>query len=233
MSTRELEPGEAPLGTSPVARLAARAWARLSAFDVPDTLATRVLFGSAYAGQYLFVEGGEWARSKFLLGPMLRARCARAGSRLELTSAPRIHGRAKISIGDRCTFSAFSLDVGSAEGEPEISFGDDCFVCSGVRFTLHSRITIGNHVGIASLVEIRDADGYSADPARRMRGQPMEPSDFAAVTLQDYAWIGYEAQITKGVTVGRGAIVGAGSVVLSDVPDGAIAFGVPARIIRL
>jgi acetyltransferase-like isoleucine patch superfamily enzyme len=45
-------------------------------------------------------------------------------------------------------------------------------------------------------------------------------------------WIGRGAHILKGVTIGRGAIVAAGSVVASDVPAGAMAMGVPARIVK-
>jgi acetyltransferase-like isoleucine patch superfamily enzyme len=65
-----------------------------------------------------------------------------------------------------------------------------------------------------------------------MRGEPLAPNDISPVTIHDYAWIGRDAHVLKGVTIGAGAIVASGSVVATDVPDGAIAMGVPARVIR-
>lgn len=55
---------------------------------------------------------------------------------------------------------------------------------------------------------------------------------FAPVIIKDNAWIGMSAIILKGVTVGEGAIVAAGSVVTKDVPPHTIVAGVPARVIK-
>lgn len=52
------------------------------------------------------------------------------------------------------------------------------------------------------------------------------------VTIKDKAWIGFNSIILKGVTIGEGAIIGAGSVVTKDVPDWTIVAGNPAKIIR-
>ena len=57
-------------------------------------------------------------------------------------------------------------------------------------------------------------------------------SMFAPVIIKDNAWIGMSAIILKGVTVGEGAIVAAGSVVTKDVPPHTIVAGVPARVIK-
>lgn len=54
----------------------------------------------------------------------------------------------------------------------------------------------------------------------------------AKVTIKDKAWIGFNTIILKGVTIGEGAIVGAGSVVTKDVPEWTIVAGNPAKIIR-
>ena len=53
-----------------------------------------------------------------------------------------------------------------------------------------------------------------------------------SIHIEEDAWIGAHAVILPGVTVGRGAVVGAGSVVTHDVPPYAIVAGVPARILR-
>jgi acetyltransferase-like isoleucine patch superfamily enzyme len=55
------------------------------------------------------------------------------------------------------------------------------------------------------------------------------PEDDQPIVIEDDVWIGYRAIVLKGVTVGRGSVVGAGSVVTRDVPRYAIVAGVPAR----
>jgi acetyltransferase-like isoleucine patch superfamily enzyme len=169
-----------------------------------------------HAAHYLVVDAQEWGLSKLLHAPALRARCERTGARLLVTSFPRIRGDAKVSIGSDCTFSTFHVEAFAADEAPEIHFGDRCFVANDTRFTLGRRISIGNHVGIGAWVEIRDVDAYGAAP----------------VVIEDHAWIGRGAYIGKGVRIGKGATVAAGSVVLRDVPDGALAMGSPARIMR-
>ena len=54
----------------------------------------------------------------------------------------------------------------------------------------------------------------------------------AKITIKDKAWIGFNSIILKGVTIGEGAVVGAGSVVTKDVPDYAVVAGNPAQIIK-
>jgi acetyltransferase-like isoleucine patch superfamily enzyme len=214
------------------ARMAYRAYRTLVDFDIPDPQALRMLFGSLYLAHQVFVDAREWALSKLVYAPMLRARCENAGRGLNVTAPPYIRGHAKITIGANCTFSTFALHTGRFLDAPELSFGDDCFVAGQVQFTLNKRIAVGNHVLIAGRADIQDSDGHPSDPSRRMRGEDMEDEDIAPVTIQDYAWIGRDAHVLKGVTIGRGAVVAAGSVVVSDVPDGAIAMGVPARVLK-
>jgi acetyltransferase-like isoleucine patch superfamily enzyme len=58
------------------------------------------------------------------------------------------------------------------------------------------------------------------------------PGDDLGVTIEDDVWIGAQAIVLRGVTVGRGSIVGAGAVVKKSVPPYSIVAGVPARVIR-
>ena len=51
--------------------------------------------------------------------------------------------------------------------------------------------------------------------------------------MDDYAWLGVGVIVLSGVRIGKGAVVGAGSVVTRDIPDGGVAVGVPARVIKM
>jgi acetyltransferase-like isoleucine patch superfamily enzyme len=218
---------------SPLASMAYDAYKRLQTFDVPDNDATRLLFGGAFVAQQVATDTQEWLASKLWYAPMLRARCERAGRGLAITRAPYIRGHARIRIGDHCTFSSLSVRTGRFRDDPLLEIGDHCYVAFGAMFTINERITIGNHVLIAGGADVQDSDGHPSDPERRMRGETdLRAEEIAPVTIQDHAWIGRGAHVLKGVTIGKGAVVAAGSTVVSDVPDGALAMGVPARVLK-
>jgi acetyltransferase-like isoleucine patch superfamily enzyme len=217
---------------TPAARLAHDAYRRLLALNVPDGPATRRLYGAVNVAYDLFVDVREYAASKFLYEPMLRARAERVGERFQLTSVPYVRGHARIVIGDDCEFSSFSVAAGRFVDRPELLIGNGCHLGSNVFISVNKRVVLEDNVGIAGRVVIQDSDGHPSDPERRMRREPMTEADIAPVTIKEFAWIGRRAQVMKGVTVGKGAIVAGGSVVATDVPDGAIAMGVPARVIK-
>lgn len=82
-------------------------------------------------------------------------------------------------------------------------------------------IRIGDNVSISPEVMILTAEKGAHDPRFRGRTRP--------VVLEDHVWVGSRATILPGVTLGRGSVVGAGSVVTKDVPPLAIVAGSPAR----
>jgi acetyltransferase-like isoleucine patch superfamily enzyme len=61
--------------------------------------------------------------------------------------------------------------------------------------------------------------------------QPLQTR--GGIVVEEDAWLGFGVIVLDGVRVGRGAVVGAGAVVTRDIPDGAIAMGVPARVVRM
>jgi acetyltransferase-like isoleucine patch superfamily enzyme len=85
-------------------------------------------------------------------------------------------------------------------------------------------ITIGSDVFISEQVLIRDSDDHQILNQSNKVTKPIH--------IGDHVWIGMRATILKGVTIGDGAIIAAGSVVTSDVPANSLVGGVPARIIR-
>jgi acetyltransferase-like isoleucine patch superfamily enzyme len=91
---------------------------------------------------------------------------------------------------------------------------------------------IGNRVSIATNVTlVVDSNPNNS----RLIGEPHVAQHLiltAPVTIEDDVWLGTNAVVLPGVTVGRGAIVGAGAVVTADVPPFTVVAGVPARVIR-
>jgi acetyltransferase-like isoleucine patch superfamily enzyme len=86
-------------------------------------------------------------------------------------------------------------------------------------------VTIGHSVLIGSNVAIRDHDHGIAPDEHRAR----QPLVVAPVEIGDFAWLGQNSVVLKGVTIGRNAVVGANAVVTREVPEGAVVAGVPAR----
>jgi maltose O-acetyltransferase len=108
-----------------------------------------------------------------------------------------------------------------------IAIGSGCFVNFNCVVLDVVPITIGDRVQIASAVQLLAAD-HPRDVATRASGL----ENGRPVTIEDDVWIGAGALICPGVTVGRGSIVGAGSVVTRDVPAGVVAAGNPCRVVR-
>ena len=123
----------------------------------------------------------------------------------------------------------------------KITIGDWCFIGEGTRLWSGSNIAVGDRVMISHNVNIFDNQTHPLSPRKRHEhfkhiieiGHPVniELAD-NPIRIEDDAWIATGAIILKGVSIGRGAIVAAGSVVTKDVPSFCIAAGNPARVIR-
>lgn len=108
-----------------------------------------------------------------------------------------------------------------------VQIGDDVGM-SGCSVTAMKSVRIGDRVLIGAGALIVDNDAHPLHPADRKRGAltPMRPIDIA-----DDVFIGARAIILKGVSIGQGAVIGAGAVVTCDVPPYMIAAGNPARVV--
>jgi acetyltransferase-like isoleucine patch superfamily enzyme len=89
-------------------------------------------------------------------------------------------------------------------------------------------IRIGADGLFGSGVEILDSDFHELHPDHRRGGQPR----MAPVDIDTNVFVGNGVRILKGVTIGANAVIGAGSVVTTSIPEGVIAAGNPARVIR-
>jgi maltose O-acetyltransferase len=110
----------------------------------------------------------------------------------------------------------------------QMSIGDHSGI--GVNCQVVGPITIGRDVMMGPDVIILTQNHETRDLSRPMRGQGALPRK--PVVIHDDVWIGTRVIILPGVTIGRGAIIGAGAVVTRDVPPFAIVGGNPARVIK-
>lgn len=116
------------------------------------------------------------------------------------------------------------------QGSAQIFFGSGSYCNEFCVFGVNAGIRIGRNVMIAPAVTIRDTDHQSdiLDIPMSKQGIVTAPVD-----VGDDVWIGHGAMILKGVTVGRGAIIAAGSVVTKNVPEYSIVAGVPAKVLGM
>jgi len=137
-----------------------------------------------------------------------------------------------ISIGSHITLLGCSdkktrLTVWAEEKDIDgITIGDHVLLSPGVRISAANSITIGDSCMLASHAYITDSDWHG------IYDRSLPPSEKSRVVLEENVWIGDSAIVCKGVTIGKNSIIGAGSVVTSDIPANVIAAGNPARVVR-
>lgn len=142
-------------------------------------------------------------------------------------------------VGRRSMLYDVTFNVGP---DGWIEIGDDCalrdvFLLSDVHIRIGHAVTMDWHVTIAdsdfhpTRLDARLADAVALSPEGRRHGQSRPPVTGRPVTIEDQVWIGANALVLKGVTIGWGAVVEPGTVVTRDVPAGAHVLGNPARLV--
>lgn len=101
---------------------------------------------------------------------------------------------------------------------------------TGATIVAAERIEIGDRVFVGANATIVDTDFHPLDPETRQRD--VLAGEHRPVVLEDDVFVGMNSLILKGVRIGRGAVIGAGSVVTKNVPPGVVVAGNPARITR-
>ena len=115
--------------------------------------------------------------------------------------------------------------------EARIVLGEGCELTGAALTARSTSITLGRQVMLAPNCIIVDSDFHAPWPPERRSTDPGLEHD-APVSIGDHAWMGMGCMVLKGVTIGHGAIIGAGSVVTRDVPPLCVAAGAPARVVR-
>lgn len=108
-----------------------------------------------------------------------------------------------------------------------LSIGDGTYLNEGCQILCKESVTIGQGCAIAWGVNILDSDQHVL-----VENLKFEKPSKKKICIGDHVWIGCNSIILKGVNIGDGAVIGAGSVVTRDVPSHTMVAGVPARLIH-
>jgi acetyltransferase-like isoleucine patch superfamily enzyme len=187
--------------------------------------------------------GNELRRLGALPGLRLAfaAHGVRWGKRWRIFGLPRfqLHRGSRLELGDGLQLRSWPASNPLTPNHPVvfatrsahavIRVGADCGF-TGVTLVAAERIDIGDRVLVGANATIVDTDFHPLDPVRRRAD--INAGKAAPVVIEDDVFIGMNALILKGVRLGAGCVVGAGSVVAEDVAPGTTVAGNPAKLVR-
>lgn len=130
----------------------------------------------------------------------------------------------KFSLGDYSVVESFSC-INNAVGD--VIIGDHTRI--GLHNTVIGPVTIGSHVNLAQGITITALNHNFEDKSQRIDAQGVSTSP---VIIGDDIWIGANAVVLPGVSIGNHSVVAAGAVVTKNVPPHSLVAGVPAKIIK-
>ena len=120
----------------------------------------------------------------------------------------------------------------AARKKGEIILGNNCGISSSV-IVAEKSVTIGDNVLIGVNCVISDTDFHSVSAEiRRTPAADKEEHSSIPVVIEDDVWLGMNVTVLKGVTIGRGSVVAAGSIVTKDLPPHSLAGGNPCKVIK-
>ena len=155
--------------------------------------------GSSISGNGVLSLGARWAGLRYFPSELYLGQ----GAKLVIKGQFSLHTGFHLAVSYNATLT---LGSGYINNNATI----DCF----------ESITIGNNVAISKGVTLRDSDNHAINGSEKIS---------APIHIGDHVWIGLNAIILKGVTIGNGAVV---AVVTQDVPENCLVGGVPAKVLK-
>jgi acetyltransferase-like isoleucine patch superfamily enzyme len=171
--------------------------------------------------KHLFGAANSVARARFYL-----RKSSKLGPATQVYGRVIVENAGTMVIGDRCRLrgSIVPLELVAMQGG-ELRIGDRTSINGGTSICAQKLVTIGSNCGIGSYTLIMDTDFHVA-------GDLVAAAEPSPIVIGDNVWLASRVIVLKGVTIGDGAVVSAGSVVATNVPPYTLVGGVPARIIR-
>lgn len=183
-----------------------------------------------YELHYMLIVMFRWLFTVCYRLPLFQARCEKVGRNVSIDGLPFVSGHVKIEIGDNVWIGGkVAILSGKMLDESKLIIRDNAEVGWNVFITVNREVIIEEHVRVSYDCRITDSDAHPQEADLRAAGQPPRLENIRPVRICKNAWIGNGTHIMKGVTIGEGAIIGANSVVMTDVPPYCLAVGNPAR----
>jgi acetyltransferase-like isoleucine patch superfamily enzyme len=208
-------------------------------------------------GDHAFANGLVFEQPAGLLAAILATRSWKDARRIRqiwrvFVTQARVESGVKLSLAarlvnldkrDKVTIHSKAIVRGMLKNERggRIEVGPEVYIGDGVIVSAAIEVVIGAHTLMAHGVQIFDNNTHPIDAAERVEHLRMIVGEMpqtsvsigkAAIHIGQRCWIGMNSLILKGVTIGANTIIGAGSVVVNDIPEGVVAVGNPARVIR-
>ncbi len=130
----------------------------------------------------------------------------------------------KFSLGTKSVIESYCC-INNAVGD--VLIGNHTRI--GIHNTIIGPVTIGNHVNLAQGITVTALNHNFIDTTLRIDEQGISTNP---VVIGDDVWIGANAVILPGVTIGRHVVIAAGAVVTKDVPDNCVVGGIPAKVLK-
>jgi acetyltransferase-like isoleucine patch superfamily enzyme len=168
-----------------------------------------------------------WLTSRLSARLWLRT-CDAVGTNTRTFWRPHIENRGRIVIGSRVRINSNWAAVELVTGPSGvIEIADGVYINYGTLISAHKRVRIGADVMVGNYSIIADTDVPGIGEPRS--APLLEARD---VEIGDGAWLAARVTVLPGARIGAGAVIAAGSVVAGEIPAGAVAGGIPARLLR-
>jgi maltose O-acetyltransferase len=128
-------------------------------------------------------------------------------------------------IGDRVFLEGTVVPIELVCWDGELTIGDGTYINYGTSISATERVAIGANCAIGQYSIIMDNDYHAA-------GDHRAPGRAASIVIENDAWLGARVIVLPGAHIGRGAVIGANSVVKGHIPARTMAVGSPARVVR-
>ncbi|MCB0109633.1 MAG: hypothetical protein KDE53_27110 [Caldilineaceae bacterium] len=150
------------------------------------------------------------------------------GSKVRVWGKPVIRNDGTLLVGERVRLVSTIATTEIAVGEGgRLEIGPGTYINYGCSIAASQYVRIGANCNLGTSVLLMDNDFHCLEPERRQEKPPSAP-----IVLEENVWLGARVIVLRGVTIGTGSVVGAGSVVTKDIPPRCVAVGMPARVIR-
>lgn len=201
--------------------------------SVSPTPSSRWLFELAFDTHWSAREAYEWAQRSLVATPLFLSKCAVHGERIAVDRIPYITNCPRIELGSDIRISGEIAIKGNSSRSPVLKIGNGVFLGHWTTFAVAERIEVGDFVSIGGGTYIADTEGHAHyNPKQPIWTVPASNDDIEPVIIEDNVQISRDCMILKGVRIGARSVIGAGSVVRSNIPPDSVVMGNPARVVK-